>query len=213
MASTLDIWCIRIPFQPLFIKCDSSNRVFLPLRKQRHRCRDYGGGKRGKLPFSWNHINCLQYQIEEVWFFKVLSHKNDSQNTPEYWSVNVCIYICVFPCLFLGLFKIVVYVSPLSDFRDLYSAELVKMSPTGFPISFSISISTFGWVSPGLGALSIGMISDLLITILNCRLYWRYLYRGDSWYSVYIRLPLLFREAGIDTAPGKFGERKYFWWS
>lgn len=50
----------------------------------------------------------------------------------------------MFPCLFLGLFKILVYVSPLSAFRDFYSAELVKMSPTGFLISVSISISTFG---------------------------------------------------------------------
>jgi len=46
--------------------------------------------------------------------------------------------------LFLGLFKMLVYVSPVSAFRHLYSAELVKMSPTGFPISVSISISTFG---------------------------------------------------------------------
>lgn len=112
--------------------------------------------------------------------FKVLNHENNSWNAPEYWSVSVFIRICVFPCLVLGLLKILVYVSPLSAFRDLYSAELVKMSPTGFPISVSISISTFGWVSPGLGALSIGRISDLLITILNCWLHWRYAEQGSQ---------------------------------
>lgn len=84
----------------------------------------------------------MQYQIEEGGPLKVSNHENNAQNITEYWPVNISIY--VFPCLFLGLLKILFYVSPLSAFRDPYSAELVKMSPTGFPISVSISISTFG---------------------------------------------------------------------
>lgn len=70
-------------------------------------------------------------------------------------------------------FKTLSYVSSSSALRDLYSAELVKVSPPEFPISVSLSISTFGRVSLGVGALSIGMISDLLITTLNRWLHWR----------------------------------------
>lgn len=86
----------------------------------------------------------MQYQIGEVWLFKALNLEHNSQHDPEYPSINVCIYICMFLCLVLGPFEILVYVIALSAIRDLYSAEPVKMSPTGFPISVSISISTSG---------------------------------------------------------------------
>lgn len=98
-------------------------------------------------------------------FFKMLL------NTDLSMSVSVFVF---------RHFKPLIYVSSFPAFRDLYSAELVKMSPTGFPISVSISISTFGWVSLGVGALSIGMISDLLITTLNCCLHWRCAKQGKS---------------------------------
>lgn len=104
---------IRIHFQPLFIKRDPSNRVFRLLRKQRHSCKDQGGGKRREI----------------------------------------CIY--VFPCLFLGLFKILFYVSPLSAFRDPYSAELVKCL-----------LQVFQFLSPFLLAL----LDECHLDLVRCQL-------------------------------------------